>query len=659
MTRRIALISEHASPLAVLGGVDGGGQNVYVGELAKSLTGLGYEVDVITRRDGELVPETAEWMNGVRIVHVPAGPPCYVPKEELLGHMDEFTAEVLRLLEGRSYDLLHANFFMSGLVAARVKERLGIPFVVTFHALGRVRRFHQGEADRFPDDRFAIEERVVRQADHVIAECPQEEEDLIRFYDADPARISIVPAGFDPSEFWPIGKALARVALGLAPDERVILQLGRMVPRKGVDAVVRGFARLLHDHGVRARLVLVGGESEEPDPELTPELGRLARIARDEGVAGSVTFAGRRGRDALRWYYSAADIFVTTPWYEPFGITPVEAMACGTPVIGANVGGIKFTVRDGETGYLVPPKDPVALAERMAHLLSHPSLLAALSEQATRRARDLFTWTDVARSVAAVYEGVLAGKHPERREEVRMLTAVERNFDGAIAALQSSRRLLRSSAVAAAETLARCVRGGGKVLICGNGGSAADAQHLAAELVGRFKLGDRPGLAAVALSADSAVLTAWANDSSFDEVFQRQVEALGRPGDVLVGISTSGRSRNVVRAFEAARRIGLERVALLGGDGGDVRALSDVAVVAPVTDTQRIQEVQTVLLHILCELVEELVSSGTTLAELQRRGDVPVVPAMPLADAGATDVIELDRRSGHGVEVETARRRHG
>ncbi|MEW6495794.1 MAG: glycosyltransferase, partial [Cyanobacteriota bacterium] len=247
MNKRIALISEHASPLAILGGVDGGGQNVYVGEIAKNLATLGYEVDIFTRRDSKVLPEAAEWVQGVRIIHVPAGPAEYVRKEDLLPFMAEFTAYILKFCkrEGKTYDLIHANFWMSGLVAAEIKRAIAIPFVVTFHALGRVRRFHQGEADQFPTERIAIEERIIAQADRIIAECPQEEEDLIRFYNADPAKITIIPGGFDPSQFWSVGKALARVALGLDPNEKLILQLGRMVPRKGVDTVIQGFAHLL------------------------------------------------------------------------------------------------------------------------------------------------------------------------------------------------------------------------------------------------------------------------------------------------------------------------------------------------------------------------------------------------------------------------------
>jgi D-inositol-3-phosphate glycosyltransferase len=643
MTARIALVSEHASPLAPLGGVDGGGQNVYVGELAKSLVGLGYEVDVFTRRDGALLPEIAEWMNGVRIVHVPAGPPRFVPKEELMGFMNDFTSYLVRFCQHTRYDLLHANFFMSGMAAAEVKAQLGIPFVVTFHALGRVRRFHQGGADRFPDERFDIEDLVVRAADHIVAECPQEEEDLIRFYNADPPRITIVPGGFDPGEFWPLGKALARVALGVDPSARLVLQLGRLVARKGVDNVVRAFAGLVRGHGIDARLMIVGGDSESPDESLTPEIGRLREIARAAGVTDLVSFVGRRGREALKWYYSAADVFVTTPWYEPFGITPVEAMACGTPVIGSNVGGIKFSVRDGETGYLVPPNDDVALAERLAHLYTNPKLLEVFARQAAQRARDLFTWDGVAHSITSVYAGVLSSRKKEGSAYGRQGKAVQLAFDDAAATLERSRALVPDAIVEAADAMSECFTRGGKVLICGNGGSAADAQHLAAELVGRFRVSSRRALPAIALTADSTVLTAWSNDRGFDDVFARQVEALGRRGDLFVAISTTGRSSNVIAGFEAARRAGLQCVGLLAGDGGEARALSDVPIVVPTSNPQRAQEIHSLLLHIVCELVEERLCSGNRAGE----GNVHVLPP----EAWEEDALRNDqfaRRMGPG-----------
>jgi glycosyltransferase involved in cell wall biosynthesis len=413
--KHIALISEHASPLAAPGGTDSGGQNVYVAQAARGLARLGYRVDVFTRLDAPGLPDSVEWQPGIRVIHVPAGPPEAVPKEGLLGFMDAFTDFLEEFIRRQpwSYSLVHANFWTSGLVAADLKERLGLPFVITFHALGRVRRLHQGKADRFPDARFEIEDRIVREADHVIAECPQDEEDLLQLYGADPARITVIPCGFDPRELAPLDKAEARRELGLPADEFIVLQLGRMVPRKGVADTIAGFARLDSRHGP-ARLLVVGGESETPDPRLTPELGRLQRVARREGVEGQVHFLGRRDRNALRFIYSAADVFVTTPWYEPFGITPLEAMACATPVVGAAVGGIKYSVIDGETGFLIPPRDAAALGRRLTQLQRDPPLRRRMGRRAYSHVRSNFTWAGVSDRIAALYEEVLA---PSARKE--------------------------------------------------------------------------------------------------------------------------------------------------------------------------------------------------------------------------------------------------
>jgi D-inositol-3-phosphate glycosyltransferase len=183
--------------------------------------------------------------------------------------------------------------------------------------------------------------------------------------------------------------------------------LGRMVPRKGVDNVISALS-FLKNSTQKIRLLIVGGESETPDPAYCPEIGRLQKIAEEAGVSDSVTFVGRRNRKMLKYYYSAADLFITTPWYEPFGITPLESMACGTPVIGANVGGIKYSVKNGETGYLVPPKNPEALAGKINHLLFNSSLIKRMQANALHRVHHLFTWAKIAESIAGVYEDVLS-----------------------------------------------------------------------------------------------------------------------------------------------------------------------------------------------------------------------------------------------------------
>jgi glycosyltransferase involved in cell wall biosynthesis len=342
----------------------------------------------------------------VRVVHVPAGPAAYVRKEEILPWIPDFASFVERFAASERYDVVHAHFFMSGLVALQLKAALGLPFAVTFHGLGLVRRLHQGAADEFPSRRIAIERDVIEGADALVAECPDDRRNLVTLYGADPHKIAVIPCGFASDEFWPIAPRFARRALGLASDVPVLLSVGRLVPRKGVDNVIRALGVLVRRLGVPAELLVVGGNSDVADPVLTPEIGRLRAVAAECGVAGRVTFTGRRSRELLKLYYSAADVLVTTPWYESFGMTPVEAMACGTPVVGARVGGIQYSVLDGRTGYLVPPNDPVVLAERLNEICSSRRFAERLSSVAVRRAYGLFRWERVTQSLAALYADV-------------------------------------------------------------------------------------------------------------------------------------------------------------------------------------------------------------------------------------------------------------
>jgi D-inositol-3-phosphate glycosyltransferase len=479
-----------------------------------------------------------------------------------------------------------------------------------------------------------VEDRVIAEADTIIAECPQDEQDLRILYEADPAKIEIIPCGFDPAEVWPMEKSLARRILGLRQEERIILHLGRMVPRKGVDNVIRGFARLVRDYGIKARLLIVGGGSEKPDPVITPEIGRLQEVAREEGVEGYVTFVGRRGRKAIKYLYSAADVFVSTPWYEPFGITPVEAMACGTPVIGSDVGGIKYTVQDGKTGYLVPPDDPDILAERLADLYGNPVRMRHFSQQSIRRVNELFTWQKVADSIGRMYEKVLTGAEPEEQMETAApagtvkasdlttgfgqtgplspaeIETVEQGFKDALDVLRQSRKLLVRPVWLAANAILETLAHGGKVMVCGNGGGAAEAQHFAAELLGRFRMKGRPGLPVIALTADTSFLSDWAKEASYEDVFARQVQAIGRRGDLLIGLGTHGDSPNLVQAFRMATSMGINTLPFLGGNGGELAELARVAIVVPDKRTPRIQEIQLLALHMICDLIEHHMASA-------------------------------------------------
>jgi D-inositol-3-phosphate glycosyltransferase len=407
--RRIAIVSDHASPLAAPGSIDSGGQNVYVAHLARELALAGYLVDIFTRRDAIAQKQLVRWCENIRVVHVPAGPAHHVPKEHMLPYMQTFARFVTRFARRQDtlYDIVHANFFMSGMVAQHLKQVLGIPFVITFHALGHVRRLAQGAADAFPPARERIESMLMRQADRIIAECSQDRHDMEQLYGAAPARIAVAPCGFDPEELWPVPMGDARARLGLAPGKFIVLQLGRMVPRKGVDTVIQGVAMLRGRYGIDAELLVVGGDHDRPHGRDNPEMARLSALAVQLGIGQHVRFTGQKPRAQLRYFYGAANVFVTTPWYEPFGITPVEAMACARPVIGSEVGGIKSTVIDGATGFLIPSRDPQAVAERLAVFHRDPALAQQMGEEGMRRAYQHYTWRTVAQQAASIYAAVL------------------------------------------------------------------------------------------------------------------------------------------------------------------------------------------------------------------------------------------------------------
>lgn len=407
MKRRIAFISEHASPLATLGGQDSGGQNVYVAELAKHLEKIGYNVDVYTRKESVKQTEIVNWLPGIRVVHTIAGPSEVIAKENLLPFMNDFAANMISFIKNHQlhYDLIHANFFMSGVVASIVKKNLKIPFAITFHALGAIRKIHQKAMDRFPQERVAIEKQLMHEADAIIAECPQDQEDMIVHYGADRKKMTIIPCGFSRDEFQPIEQKTARIFLDLPLREKIILQLGRMVPRKGIDNVIRAVAKLKNHPNTR--LVIVGGSNEIPDPTKCPELARLQALAEKEKAVSQITFVGSKQRNILKYYYSAADIFVSTPWYEPFGITPLEAMASGAVVIGSNVGGIKFSVEDGKTGFLVPPHEPELLAQKIKLLLANRNLWKAMRYNALQRVNTLFTWQEVAKKCDQLFQQII------------------------------------------------------------------------------------------------------------------------------------------------------------------------------------------------------------------------------------------------------------
>jgi D-inositol-3-phosphate glycosyltransferase len=394
---RIAMVSEHASPLAVLGGADAGGQNVHVAALSAALARRGAEVVVHTRRDDPGLPARVEAPPGVTVEHVDAGPAEPIPKDGLLVHMDEFAARLAASLRADPPDVVHAHFWMSGRAALAAARPLGIPVVQTFHALGVVKRRHQGAKDTSPPSRLRVERMVARDADRIVATCSDEVFELVRM-GADLRQVAVVPCGVDLELFRTDGPAAPR-----PPGRHRLLVVSRLVERKGISDVVAALARLPD-----AKLVVAGGP---PADQLAgdPEARRLTALAERAGVAERVRLLGRVGRGDLPALYRSADLVVNVPWYEPFGIVPLEAMACGVPVVASAVGGLVDTVVDGVTGAHVPPRRPRLLAAALAGLLADPERRAALGAAGARRARRRYGWDRIARSTLEVYAGLPVG----------------------------------------------------------------------------------------------------------------------------------------------------------------------------------------------------------------------------------------------------------
>jgi glycosyltransferase involved in cell wall biosynthesis/phosphoheptose isomerase len=588
---RIAMVSEHASPLAALGGVDAGGQNVHVAALAQAVARRGAEVVVHTRRDDPALPARVRMARGVVVHHVDAGPARPVSKDDMLVHMEAFAEELVRAWADDRPDVVHAHFWMSGHAALLAAREHPVPVVQTFHALGVVKRRYQGDKDTSPPERFEIERGLVRRADEIVATCTDEVFELVRL-GAARRKLTVVPCGVDLSLFSPDGPREPRRA-----GRRRLLCVGRLVERKGIGNVIEALAEVPD-----AELVVAGGPPRDRLAD-DREAQRLRGVAERAGVADRVDLRGQVERADLPALVRSCDVVVCAPWYEPFGIVPLEAMACGVPVVASAVGGMIDTVVDGVTGVHVPPRDPERLAAALRPLLDDEPRRARYGAAGVRRARRLYDWGRVANATLDVYARQARRPAPAR---FRLATSAGEHLAALQAALggveAETERLERWG-----RTLAGRLLDGGRLLAVGNGGSAAQAQHLTAELVGRYQTERRP-LSALCLHSDGSSFTAIGNDYGAEEAFARQVLAHGRPGDVLIALSTSGRSANVLSAVRAAREAGLTTWAVGGAAPNPLAELCDDAICLAGPTTATVQELHMVALHMLCGAVDREVA---------------------------------------------------
>ncbi|MFJ4209483.1 glycosyltransferase [Paenarthrobacter sp. NPDC089675] len=402
---KISMVSEHASPLAALGGVDAGGQNVHVAALSSSLAERGHHVTVYTRRDNPDLPAKVQVSPGLTVVHIDAGPATHIPKDQLLPYMGALADGICADWAGDVPDVIHAHFWMSGLAAVQAARRAGaadpVPVVQTFHALGSVKRRHQGAADTSPPARAWLEPWVGRTADWVIATCPDEVFEL-KALGINKSKVSIAPCGVDLTLFDGTAEPEAK------PRTHRILSVGRLVPRKGVDLVIQSLPLLEQAGFDDVELLVVGGSGDALTLEEDPEAQRLRALTKELGVEDKVTMRGQVPRDTMPGILRSADAVICTPWYEPFGIVPLEAMASGVPVVAAAVGGLRETVVDQKTGLQVPPRDPEAIADAVGRLLADPALRAEMGRAGMRRARSRYSWDRIAADTEKAYRSVLA-----------------------------------------------------------------------------------------------------------------------------------------------------------------------------------------------------------------------------------------------------------
>jgi D-inositol-3-phosphate glycosyltransferase len=412
---KVAILSYHTCPLATLGGKDTGGMNVYVRDLTLELGRLGIHVDVFTRSQDEHVPHVLHDLGyGNRVVHIPAGPERPLPKQELVDHIPQFVEGIKKFAEekGIQYDLIHSHYWLSGLAAEALSDAWGgTPIIQMFHTLGEMKnRVARDDSEREGSYRLDGEQHVLARVDRVIAATPAEHAQLEWLYKADMRKVCVIPPGVEVGHFYPIPVDEARQYIGLAPEARMILFVGRIEPLKGLDTLLKAVACLrVKDLAEPVHLAVIGGDPEAAPEEMSAEMARIQKMCDDLTVGKMVAFLGKRSQDTLPYYYSAAEVVVMPSHYESFGMVALEAMACGTPVLASQVGGLAFLVQDGVTGYHVPDGDDEALCERLSALLGNAALRRTLGRNAVEYAQK-YAWDKIAVQVLGVYRDVISTK---------------------------------------------------------------------------------------------------------------------------------------------------------------------------------------------------------------------------------------------------------
>lgn len=414
--KRIAFISVHTSPLAPMGGNKTGGMNVYIRELTQELGKQGYMIDVFTRRSSELEPEVDFGIGeNVRVIYLDAGPVAALTPDEHYPYLSEFTSNLIAytILHNIQYDVIYSHYWLSGWVAAKLKETWGVKFVHMFHTLGHMKKRIKANQHYSPDIRIQTEASVIGWADKIIAATPAEQSQLLWLYRADRRKITIIPPGVNTRHYQEIvTNTVAKQQLGIDPNVNMLLFVGRIEPLKAVDTILQALyvtreraPQLLKN----LSFTIVGGD---PNSANDDEMQRLQDMSVELGLDQIVNFVGAKEQSQLPLYYSAATAVIMPSDYESFGMVALEAMATGTPVIASQVGGLAFLIRNNETGFHIPVREPKSLADSVIGLLSNPQKTQEMGESASRIAKD-YAWSNIADRLVHVFESVVT-KMPAR-----------------------------------------------------------------------------------------------------------------------------------------------------------------------------------------------------------------------------------------------------
>ncbi|WP_071189554.1 glycosyltransferase family 1 protein [Trichormus sp. NMC-1] len=404
--KRIALISVHGDPAIEIGKEEAGGQNVYVRQVGEALSQLGWKVDMFSRRVSADQETIVQHNSHCRTIRLTAGPVEFVPRDNGFKYLPEFVEQLLEFQKenGIKYELVHTNYWLSSWVGLQLKQIQGSKQVHTYHSLGIVKYNAIESIPLVASQRLAVEKEVLETAERIVATSPQEKQHM-RSLVSQQGDVDIIPCGTDIRHFGSVKREAGRAALGIDPESKVILYVGRFDPRKGIETLVRA-VRESEFYGSKDLKLIIGGGST-PGNSDGRERDRIEGIVNELGMSECTIFAGRLSPEILPNYYAAADVCVIPSHYEPFGLVAVEAMASGTPVIASDVGGLQFTVVNENTGLLVPPQDVAAFSNAIDRILSNPEWRTQLGQAGNRRVMSKFSWDGVAMQLDELYTQLL------------------------------------------------------------------------------------------------------------------------------------------------------------------------------------------------------------------------------------------------------------